>query len=617
MSSQSSCVTTLSWIKRLDPAVFLMLFMISASAGLFNEAKAQTWFASGSRPQDYDMGGDPMVEHGASNAGYVRSKVSSINGFGTWMTKIEANEWRGHGLRLSAWVKTVNVADIASLWMRIETNGRTTTFDNMSSRAISGDTDWQEYEIILDVEEKSTDIFFGIMIRGTGEMTVDGLKLEAVERTWIPQNSRMSDFIFCVDAVDEKCVWVGAASGRYARTLDGGETWQPGTIKDAGSINILSLCAVNADTAFLAGTPFGSFDTRIYKTGNGGESWTLQYQNKKSGAFINSIAFWDKDHGLAVSDPINGQYLILKTTNGGVDWSEIPTSNIPPPPPDEFSGFGDAGGKVLAVNGEKYAWFGTAYNVENEHPVRIYRSTDAGEHWRVVDTPLSKFGQQSGITSLAFKDSLVGFAAASGCRSEDGVQQNLIKTTDGGKTWELVDPFLPLDLWTLLYVPQTNDSVLFTTSQQGCGFSLDGGATWQAVGSTQSFSGADFAGPTAGWAAGANGRMGKLMPTMLGVETGIKNVNRVQGELSFVLAQNYPNPFNPTTTISFTLSSPQQVSLDVYTLNGRKIQTLLTGFMPAGDHSVLFDGHELPSGIYLYQLQAGEQLSSRKMTMMK
>lgn len=83
------------------------------------------------------------------------------------------------------------------------------------------------------------------------------------------------------------------------------------------------------------------------------------------------------------------------------------------------------------------------------------------------------------------------------------------------------------------------------------------------------------------------------------------------------LDQNYPNPFNPTTNISFTLSSAQDVDLGVFDLLGRRVTTLTSGLTPAGSYDVPFDGTSLASGMYLYRLTSDEATITRTMMLLK
>lgn len=85
----------------------------------------------------------------------------------------------------------------------------------------------------------------------------------------------------------------------------------------------------------------------------------------------------------------------------------------------------------------------------------------------------------------------------------------------------------------------------------------------------------------------------------------------------FILNQNYPNPFNPSTTISYTLADAGFATIRVYDMLGRVVATLLSQDMPAGTHSVNFDASQLGSGVYLYELSAGNVRLTNKMTLVK
>ena len=83
------------------------------------------------------------------------------------------------------------------------------------------------------------------------------------------------------------------------------------------------------------------------------------------------------------------------------------------------------------------------------------------------------------------------------------------------------------------------------------------------------------------------------------------------------LLGNYPNPFNPETTISYALPQGAEVRLAVYDLLGHEVAVLVDGSQPAGQHTVRFDGGDLPSGSYVYRLQVGEEVVARTMTLVK
>ena len=82
-----------------------------------------------------------------------------------------------------------------------------------------------------------------------------------------------------------------------------------------------------------------------------------------------------------------------------------------------------------------------------------------------------------------------------------------------------------------------------------------------------------------------------------------------------MLAQNYPNPFNPSTRISYELQQPAFVTVKVYDLQGRRVQTLVSRFQYAGEHAVTFEAGALPSGVYLYELAVGEAVEHKGMVL--
>lgn len=86
---------------------------------------------------------------------------------------------------------------------------------------------------------------------------------------------------------------------------------------------------------------------------------------------------------------------------------------------------------------------------------------------------------------------------------------------------------------------------------------------------------------------------------------------------SFALYQNYPNPFNPSTTINFSLGKPSKVKLTIYNVLGQKVATVIDRPMNAGQHTVVFDAKRLGSGVYFYQLDAGEFKSHKRMMLIK
>ncbi len=98
-------------------------------------------------------------------------------------------------------------------------------------------------------------------------------------------------------------------------------------------------------------------------------------------------------------------------------------------------------------------------------------------------------------------------------------------------------------------------------------------------------------------------------------ETAIDEVESLPQEFS--LSQNYPNPFNISTSIRYSLPEASKVTIEIYDILGRKVETLVSGIRPAGWHSVVWNADNQPSGIYFYRLEAGEYAESKNCLLLK
>jgi hypothetical protein len=125
-----------------------------------------------------------------------------------------------------------------------------------------------------------------------------------------------------------------------------------------------------------------------------------------------------------------------------------------------------------------------------------------------------------------------------------------------------------------------------------------------------------------------SGRSGILLPYWVDAQvihnyiTDVDDENNLERTITFELYQNYPNPFNPVTTIKYNIPSGTNVNIKIYDLMGKEIATLVNTYKPAGLHSITWDGkdktgRELSSGIYYYQVRAGNQSQIRKMALIK
>ena len=169
-------------------------------------------------------------------------------------------------------------------------------------------------------------------------------------------------------------------------------------------------------------------ESRIYKTTDAGATWTLQFTNDDPKAFFDAMAFWDADHGIAVSDSVDGAFVIITTDNGGRTWTRVPADRLPAALPNE--GAFAASGTNVTVVGRDHVWFGTGAATR----ARVLRSADRGRTWQIAETPLAA-GQTSGIYSIAFRDAPHGVVVGGDYSKEPEAVDNVAVTDDGGATW--------------------------------------------------------------------------------------------------------------------------------------------------------------------------------------
>lgn len=140
------------------------------------------WFKAGSAPDAYEMGTDVGAGMKSKNAATIKSTKRKIKGFGTLMQNFSADKYRGKKIKLTGYMRSDDVESWAGLWLRVD--GRTgqpaLSFDNMYDRAIKGSVDWTKCEIVLDVPEEATNIAYGALLHGTGQIWFDGLAFEEV-----------------------------------------------------------------------------------------------------------------------------------------------------------------------------------------------------------------------------------------------------------------------------------------------------------------------------------------------------------------------------------------------------------------------------------------------------
>lgn len=139
------------------------------------------WILAGSNPRDYEIGQDSYDPYSGYFSAYLTSTVSRPLGYVTIQQVIKSDRYKGERISFSGYVKAKFVSEWAGLWMRVDdVIGRPLSFDNMNDRPIVGNSDWVKYEIVLDVPTNSSEISFGVLLDGKGQIWFDNLEMKVV-----------------------------------------------------------------------------------------------------------------------------------------------------------------------------------------------------------------------------------------------------------------------------------------------------------------------------------------------------------------------------------------------------------------------------------------------------
>lgn len=162
--------------------ILTSVLLIAMAVVLFSFDLPTGWFKAGSEPKAYDMGIDKGTGQDGRNAATIKSIDKKINGFGTLMQNCLPDKFLGKKIRMSGYVKSKDVEDKAGLWLRVDqaNSQKPLSFDNMLDRPIKGTTDWKKYEIVLDVPAHASNLAYGALLVGTGQIWFDNLNFEVV-----------------------------------------------------------------------------------------------------------------------------------------------------------------------------------------------------------------------------------------------------------------------------------------------------------------------------------------------------------------------------------------------------------------------------------------------------
>ena len=223
-------------------------------------------------------------------------------------------------------------------------------------------------------------------------------------------------------------VWASGSNGVILRSLDQGKTWKRLHVAGGDSLDFRGIVAFNADTAYAMSSGEGE-KSRIYKTTDGGETWGLQYAGQRKEFFLDAISCVSENECLALSDPVDGKFLLL-TTADGEHWNSLPGDNMPAALPGE--GAFAASNSGLALSGDEEIFFPTGGPA-----ARVFHTKDRGRTWTVVETPIAHGNVSSGIFSLRLDENNRMMALGGDYKKPNSSYRAAAYSLDGGKTWQL------------------------------------------------------------------------------------------------------------------------------------------------------------------------------------
>ena len=383
-----------------------------------------------------------------------------------------------------------------------------------------------------------------------------------------------------IEVNNEGIMFAGTYAGVY-RSTDKGLTWNP--INQGLTDTNVNVIAINSSNEIFAGTYGG-----IFFSGNNGTSWQKQNNGLRLKKVRNLIIDEDDRIFAGSSDSATGvSGSIFLSRNSGETWIEIDSGL-----------FGEDNIKDFVIDNDNklYAAGNGGGIIQSEF---FYGWNEQVQKWEQV----FRFAPSIEVMRL--------------CGTEGGLilageAHGMMRTSDKGMNWE------PADLYprAVLSIAAVSDSVLYAgTFHYGIFRSIDTGNTWEPFG----LSGRNIIELTIG-------REGHLFAGT--EEEGMfRSVDRVTSAKKskddnstpnkFTLNQNYPNPFNPQTTIQYSVPETAKVIVTVFDALGNEVAEIVNKKHAPGDYSIGFDGKELPSGIYIYQMKTDEFTSAKKMILLR
>lgn len=310
-----------------------------------------------------------------------------------------------------------------------------------------------------------------------------------VQTSGVNTNLRGVSVARAADSAGAPVVWACGSHGTVLRSDDDGRTWNRVDVPDAASLDFRSIQAFGTATAYVMSIGPGTA-SRIYKTMDAGRHWRLEYQARRAQIFLDDLVCDLKSDCYAVSDPVDGRFLLLHTRDG-TNWRELPRDGMPAALQGE--GVFAASGTSLSVSKE-----GIYFVTGGANRARVFRSKDRGKSWKVFDTPIYSGNASSGIFSIAQSGNAVVIVGGD-YKNVAGAERVAAYSRDGGASWKLAESGPHGFRSGVAFAGAT----VIAAGPKGEDISRDGGAHWTVTGSLNLNAVAVFA--SRAWGVGSKG----------------------------------------------------------------------------------------------------------------
>lgn len=294
-----------------------------------------------------------------------------------------------------------------------------------------------------------------------------------------------------MSVVDDQTLWVSGSDGSVGKSLDGGNSWKWMTVKGFEKTDFRAIEAFDVNTAVIMGVDEPAY---ILRTTDGGNNWQPMYQNKTKGMFLDAMDFLDNKHGIVIGDPINNQFFMAQTWDGGKHWKELP-SNLYCKTDSGEACFASSGTNIKMLNKKKNVF--VSGGLKSNLFLRNQK----------MSLPILQGVSTTGANSIALKNSKTMIIVGGDFMKKNDTIQTCCITTNGGKSF--AHPVVGLHGYRscVAYLGETN---WVACGLNGVDYSIDEGKHWQWI-STSSFNVCRKAKKgDAVFFAGAKGAIGKL-----------------------------------------------------------------------------------------------------------